>query len=230
MPPYLKVPKTSNRRRLNKTVWQCGRRLYKTSKCVGHFHSLSQGVSSTYMYLSYCDGKRRQNPARGWLKPWQLKSCNHKMINCSIALVLPSGMNMFLPKSDVQVLTWMIITLNCHFLFYLSSWEKSEMWGSDPPVWNQMSQKLRSSAKQQTSWTIRQHLNQVGDQTGSPALPSTMSGALPCFDTPPAQNDLVVKDAADRSSRNLQTTWGHETKKNRPWDDLKAEESSYILF
>lgn len=30
-----------------------------------------------------------------------------------------------------------------------------------------------------------------------------MSGALPCFDTPPVQNDLVVKDAADRNSRSL---------------------------
>lgn len=32
---------------------------------------------------------------------------------------------------------------------------------------------------------------------------SSVSSALPCCNTPPVQNDLVAKDAADRSSRNL---------------------------
>lgn len=54
--------------------------------------------------------------------------------------------------------------------------------------------------------------NSRKQRTGSRILPSTMSGALPCLDTPPAQSDLVVKDAADRSSRNLQDTWGRDRK------------------
>lgn len=56
-------------------------------------------------------------------------------------------------------------------------------------------------------------------QTGSMTmvLPSTMSGALPCFITPPVQNDLVVKDTADRGSRNLKTT--KKQKQNRSWPE-----------
>lgn len=60
-------------------------------------------------------------------------------------------------------------------------------------------------------------------------LPSIMSGALPgvlpCFNAPPEQNDLVVKDAADRSNRNLQKQTNKQ--KHKRWDDNETEESIY---
>lgn len=40
-------------------------------------------------------------------------------------------------------------------------------------------------------------------ETCKSGFPSSVSSALPCCNTPPVQNDLVAKDAADRSSRNL---------------------------
>lgn len=45
---------------------------------------------------------------------------------------------------------------------------------------------------------------------GRRVVPLIMSGALPWFASPPVQKDLVIKDAADLSSRNLQSTWGCE--------------------
>lgn len=46
-------------------------------------------------------------------------------------------------------------------------------------------------------------------------LPSIISGALPCFITPPVQNDLAVKDTADRR-RNLKPTWEKTNKQTKP--------------
>lgn len=46
-----------------------------------------------------------------------------------------------------------------------------------------------------------------------------MSKDLPCFNTAPVQRDLVVRDAADLSSRNLQED------KNKPTEDVKIRDS-----
>lgn len=69
-------------------------------------------------------------------------------------------------------------------------------------------------------------------QTGSMTtlLPSIMSGALPCFITPPVQNDLVVKDAADRSSRNLKPTWEKANKQILSWSNYNHPKGIWSVF